>query len=112
MSAVRLWTLGHSTREFAELLEILQDVPIERLVDVRTLPRSRRNPQFDRDSLAWELEQATIVYRHAPELGGSEQELIGALLVVWFAVTWLAVRLALRSGIKKFERQDRRDTDR
>jgi len=67
---IQIWTVGHSTRTVPDLLEILRGVPIERVVDVRTLPRSRRNPQFDRDALAWELEQAGIDYRHAPELGG------------------------------------------
>ena len=69
MSA-RIWTVGHSNRSIAELLEILRVVPIARLVDVRTYPRSKRNPQFDSDNLAWELEQVGVAYRHAPELGG------------------------------------------
>jgi len=67
---VRLWTVGHSNRTILELLAILASVPIAYVVDVRTLPRSRRYPQFDRDALAWELERVGIVYRHAPELGG------------------------------------------
>jgi len=68
--SVRVWTVGHSNRTIAGLFEILRSVPIARLVDVRTYPRSKRNSQFDRDNLAWELEQAGLVYRHAPELGG------------------------------------------
>ena len=73
--SVRVWTVGHSNRSLAALLEILSSVPIEKVVDVRTLPRSRRNPQFDRDNLAWELEQAGLVYRHAPGLGGMRKPL-------------------------------------
>ena len=72
---MRIWTVGHSTRTIAGLVEILSAVPIERVVDVRTVPRSRRNPQFDRDALAWELQQAGIDYRHAKELGGLRKPL-------------------------------------
>lgn len=68
--ATRIWTVGHSTRTTAQLLEILAAASIARLVDVRTVPKSRYNPQFNRDALAWELEQAGLEYRHAPGLGG------------------------------------------
>ncbi len=72
---IRVWTVGHSNRTIDELIAILGTVPIRRVADVRTLPRSRRNPQFDRDALAWELERAGIDYSHAPELGGLRQPL-------------------------------------
>lgn len=65
-----LWTIGHSTRPAAELIELLQEHKVVRLVDVRTVPRSRHNPQFNRDALPGDLERAGIRYRHAPELGG------------------------------------------
>jgi len=70
-----IWTVGHSTRTIGALLEILSVVPIQRVVDVRTVPKSRYNPQFDRDAFAWELEQAGLDYRHAPELGGLRRAL-------------------------------------
>jgi uncharacterized protein (DUF488 family) len=68
--ATRIWTVGHSIRTVSDLLTILQIVPIQHVVDVRTVPRSRRNPQFDRDALAWELQQAGVEYTHARALGG------------------------------------------
>ena len=77
--SMRIWTVGHSTRTFAALLEILRTIPIEHVVDVRTVPKSRRNPQFDRDTFAWELEQAGIGYRHAPELGGLRKPLVDSI---------------------------------
>ena len=77
--ATHVWTVGHSTRTVTALLEILRTVPIERVVDVRTVPRSRRNPQFDRDALAWELEQSGIAYRHGRELGGLRQPLADSI---------------------------------
>jgi len=47
-----LFTLGHSTRSLEELLQILRAHGVRRLVDVRSIPRSRHNPQFNRDSLS------------------------------------------------------------
>ncbi len=67
---MRLWTIGHSNRAMATLLELLAAHAIEVLADVRTVPRSRRNPQFDGDNLAWELEQSGRIYRHEKGLGG------------------------------------------
>ena len=61
-------TVGHSTRTIGELLELLQAHDVTRLVDVRTVPRSRHNPQFNRDELPKSL--APIAYTHMPELGG------------------------------------------
>jgi len=46
-----LWTIGHSTQPIAEFIELLQAHGIQVLVDVRTLPYSRRNPQFNTDAL-------------------------------------------------------------
>jgi uncharacterized protein (DUF488 family) len=65
-----LWTIGHGTRALDDLIALLRAHDIRRLVDVRTIPRSRRNPQFDRDMLARALPAAHIVYAHAPALGG------------------------------------------
>jgi|ERR1700733_753867 len=63
-------TIGHSTHPIEEFLSILRAHGIRRLVDVRTIPRSRRNPQFDRENLPGSLQSADIEYRHLPGLGG------------------------------------------
>ena len=68
--AGRLWTVGHSSRSFDELVALLREHEIETLVDVRTVPRSRRFPQFDRDALAQRLPRRRIDYRHHGKLGG------------------------------------------
>jgi uncharacterized protein (DUF488 family) len=68
--ASTLWTIGHSTRPIDELLELLLAHEIAHLVDVRTIPRSRFNPQFNADALAHSLSDAGLRYRHLPELGG------------------------------------------
>jgi uncharacterized protein (DUF488 family) len=63
-------TVGHSTRTLEELIELLRAHGVTRLVDVRTVPRSRHNPQFNRDTLPDALRAAGIAYVHMPGLGG------------------------------------------
>jgi uncharacterized protein (DUF488 family) len=65
-----IYTIGHSTRPLEELVSELASAGVRGLVDVRSVPRSRRNPQFDRDALAAELPARGIAYRHEPALGG------------------------------------------
>ena len=65
-----LWTIGHSTRTGEEWLALLKSHGIVRLVDIRTIPRSRHNPQFNRDELARTLPDAGLFYTHMPSLGG------------------------------------------
>jgi uncharacterized protein (DUF488 family) len=63
-------TVGHSTHPIDEFIGILRASGIRRLVDVRTIPGSRRNPQFGRENLAGSLQAAGIQYHHLPGLGG------------------------------------------
>src|SRR5450432_554330 len=63
-------TIGHSTRPIGSFTDLLQAHQVHRLVDVRTVPRSRHNPQFNRETLAAVLADAKIDYTHMPELGG------------------------------------------
>lgn len=69
-SSLTLWTIGHSTRPIEEFIEILQAHGIQILIDVRTIPRSRYNPQFNSEALARSLAEAGIAYRHTAALGG------------------------------------------
>ncbi|HZS53201.1 MAG TPA: DUF488 domain-containing protein [Bryobacteraceae bacterium] len=64
------YTIGHSTRSIQEFLELLREHSIGRLIDVRTVPRSRTNPQFNRETLPITLREAGIEWEHAPALGG------------------------------------------
>ena len=66
-------TVGHGTRPLEELIELLVAHGVDQLVDVRTIPRSRRNPQYNRDTLAQALPAAHIAYGHLPALGGLRQ---------------------------------------
>jgi uncharacterized protein (DUF488 family) len=65
-----VWTVGHSTRPFEALVALLRAHAIDTLVDVRTVPRSRRHPQFEKAALTETLPQAAIAYTHMPGLGG------------------------------------------
>ena len=65
-----IFTIGHSTRPREELIALLREFGVRTLADVRTVPRSRRNPQFNREELAVALPAAGFEYRHLPKLGG------------------------------------------
>lgn len=64
------FTIGHSTRSVEEFIALLLAHHIELVVDVRTMPRSRRNPQFNRETLPHSLQAADIGYEHVAALGG------------------------------------------
>ncbi|MGZ8175394.1 DUF488 domain-containing protein [Methylobacter sp.] len=63
-------TIGHSTRTLEEFIGLLQAHGANRVVDVRTVPRSRHNPQFNEASLPASLKNAGVGYVHMPGLGG------------------------------------------
>lgn len=65
-----IYTVGHSTRSLEQFAGLLRVHGIRQLVDVRTIPRSRHNPQFNRDTLSAYLRNRRIGYRHMKELGG------------------------------------------
>jgi uncharacterized protein (DUF488 family) len=70
-----LWTIGHSTRSFEELVGVLKSYGVETVVDIRTIPRSRRNPQFNRDELQARLPAEGLEYIYAKDLGGLRKPL-------------------------------------
>ncbi len=63
-------TIGHSTRPLDEFFDLLEQYGCGTVVDVRSLPHSRRYPQFNREALAAALEARGISYRHCAPLGG------------------------------------------
>lgn len=65
-----IFTVGHSTRTEKEFIDLLRAHAVSLLVDIRTIPRSRHNPQFNRDRLSRALRRAGIGYRHMAGLGG------------------------------------------
>jgi uncharacterized protein (DUF488 family) len=65
-----IFTVGHSTRSIDQLVKILRAHGVERLIDVRSIPRSRHNPQFNRETLSRALHNRRLGYRHMKSLGG------------------------------------------
>ena len=70
MDQPQLWTFGHSTRTADETVKLLRENLIERVLDVRSIPGSRRNPQFASGAMAGWLDEAGIEYRRIERLGG------------------------------------------
>jgi len=68
--STKFFTIGHATRPVTAFIELLNEAEVRLVVDVRTAPRSRTNPQFDRDTLADSLATFGIEYRHIASLGG------------------------------------------
>lgn len=73
-----IFTIGHSTRSAAELIALLREPEVDLLVDVRTVPRSRFNPQFNAELLPATLHEVGIGHRHMPALGGLRHRPKGA----------------------------------
>lgn len=65
-----LWTIGHSTKPINEFLALLKAHDIQQLIDVRTIPRSRHNPQYNNEALSKSLQHEDLSYKHIPKLGG------------------------------------------
>lgn len=70
MESNSIYTIGHSTHTTEAFFELLRVYAIQLLVDVRTIPRSRANPQFGSDLLPDALQAIGIAYRHLKALGG------------------------------------------
>lgn len=67
---ISIYTIGHSTHTIEEFIALLKHYEITELVDVRTIPKSRHNPQFNEKELAHALRSHHIGYRHEKHLGG------------------------------------------
>ena len=70
MKKPTIFTIGHSTRQIDEFVELLQMHGVKEVVDVRSIPKSAHNPQFNTDVLRQSLKQNNIRYRHIKKLGG------------------------------------------
>lgn len=68
--ATPFYTIGHGTRSLPDFVELLTSVAVTLVVDVRTVPRSRTNPQYNQDTLPQSLEPFQIGYEHVASLGG------------------------------------------
>jgi uncharacterized protein (DUF488 family) len=68
-----VFTIGHSNHTIAEFVSLLHESEIPLVIDVRAIPRSRTNPQFNKDALPLSLREAGVCYEHLPQLGGRRQ---------------------------------------
>lgn len=82
-SSPTIWTIGHSTRALDELIAALKAHGVETLIDVRTIPRSRRVPHFNAESLADELPKAGIEYAGMKSLGGLRHPSKDSINTAW-----------------------------
>lgn len=78
-----IFTIGHSTRRLDEFFELLRANGVKRVIDIRTIPRSRHNPQFSCDTLGPALHKSGIAYVHLKKLGGLRQAKQASVNLGW-----------------------------
>lgn len=78
-----IYTIGHSTRTIDQFLALLQAHRVDNLVDVRTIPKSRHNPQFSQADLAKALSNFGMRYEHLPLLGGLRHARKDSINIGW-----------------------------
>lgn len=78
-----VFTIGHSTRPLSEFIAILKKYNIDTLLDIRTIPRSRHNPQFNEYHLAEALKKEHIQYAHIKVLGGLRRAHADSINTAW-----------------------------
>ena len=83
MKEQTLWTIGHSTLDIDVFCALVDSFGIKQLVDVRSLPGSRKFPQFNKESLSVSLAEAGIHYLHLPGLGGRRKANKNSRNTVW-----------------------------
>lgn len=89
MNLVTVFTVGHGTRSLEELIEMLSEVRVNVLLDVRTVPKSRTNPQFNKvGSMPALLAEAGITYQHEKRLGGFRKPVKDSFNTAWRASTF------------------------
>ncbi len=76
-------TIGHSTRPVEDFVELLREHDVTRVVDIRTVPKSRHNPQYRHDALAASLEGAGLGYTYVEELGGLRKRRADSVNTAW-----------------------------
>ena len=78
-----IYTIGHSTHSIDEFVKMLRAYHVEVVVDVRTIPKSRHNPQFNEDELRTNLLKHDIGYIHLEELGGLRHTTKASINTAW-----------------------------
>jgi uncharacterized protein (DUF488 family) len=78
-----VYTIGHSTRSLDDFIALLKEHGIKQLIDIRTIPKSRHNPQFNRENLSRALRNRHIGYRHMKGLGGLRHAKKDSINMAW-----------------------------
>jgi uncharacterized protein (DUF488 family) len=82
-SELTVFTIGHSTRTLDEFIGLLKNYSVTLVLDVRTVPRSRHNPQFNKETLPVSLKTEGIKYIHMPEIGGLRRPKHDSINLAW-----------------------------
>ena len=82
-SGLTIFTVGHSTRTLDEFVELLKTFGVAMVVDVRSVPRSRHNPQFNKETLPDSLKLAGVKYVHMPDIGGLRRAKPDSINTAW-----------------------------
>jgi uncharacterized protein (DUF488 family) len=82
-SQLTIFTIGHSTRTLAEFIDLVKTYGVTLIVDVRTVPRSKHNPQFNKETLPNSLKHHSIKYIHMPEIGGLRRPKHDSINLFW-----------------------------
>ena len=80
---LHIFTIGHSTKSIEDFLNILKHYNITELIDIRTIPKSHHNPQFNGPELAHFLRNHHIGYHHQKNLGGLRHTHVGSINMAW-----------------------------
>jgi uncharacterized protein (DUF488 family) len=88
MKKPSIFTIGHSTRAIDEFVALLQMHGVEEVVDIRTMPMSRHNPQFNGDALKQSLKENGIRYEHLKKLGGLRHSRKDSINLGWRNVSF------------------------
>lgn len=78
-----IYTIGHSTRPIEGFISLLKKNGVMRLIDIRTVPRSRHNPQYEQTALETSLPDAGIEYRYMKDLGGLRPKVKDSINMGW-----------------------------
>jgi len=83
-----IFTIGHSTHPISEFIELLQIWGVKEVIDVRSIPMSRHNPQFNFDTLKQSLQKVDIRYKHLKKLGGLRHSKKDSINLGWHNVSF------------------------
>jgi uncharacterized protein (DUF488 family) len=105
-----IYTIGHSTRQLEEFLDLLKHYEIKVLADVRMFPYSRKFPHFNLDNLSEELPKSGIVYTHFPGLGGRRKAIKNSPNTAWRSKSFQAyadymLTSDFKSALKQLENE-------